>query len=74
MTSASEALASNVAVRVTEFADRVAAGWGHDFHHAALAGAVADLYNDLVSFPGGGGPSTADRRSSPRLPTPPPLR
>jgi hypothetical protein len=34
-----------VAVRVTEIADRDAAGWGHDFHHAALTG--ADLYADL---------------------------
>jgi hypothetical protein len=40
-----------VAVRVTEIADRDAAGWGHDFHHAALT--VADLYADLVSFPKG---------------------
>jgi hypothetical protein len=48
-----ETLVSDVAVRVTEVADRVAAGWGHDFHHAALARAVADLYDELVSFPGG---------------------
>jgi hypothetical protein len=47
------ALAPDVAVRVTEVADRVAAGWGHDFHHAALTAIVADLYDELVSFPGG---------------------
>lgn len=45
-----ETLAPDVAVRVTEVADRVAAGWGHDFHHAALTAIVADLYDELVSF------------------------
>jgi hypothetical protein len=47
------ALAPDVAVRITEVADRVAAGWGHDVHHTALTAIIADLYDDLAPFPGG---------------------
>lgn len=39
------------AIRVVTCAERIAAGWGQDYHHTALTAAIVDLYRNLIAFP-----------------------
>jgi hypothetical protein len=44
-------LLSNNGIRVVTCAERIAAGWGREYHHTALTAAIADLYSDLITSP-----------------------
>ena len=44
-------LLSNNVIRVADCAECIAAGWGQECHHTALAAVIANLYRDLIAFP-----------------------
>ncbi len=44
-------LLSDSVIQVVACAERIAAGWGQNYHHAALTAAISDLYNDQIAFP-----------------------